>query len=388
MRITLLSNGHGEDTVGALLAKELWALEPTLSIRALPTVGLGQAYERAHVPVFGPRRDLPSGGLLLHSRGALWGDLRAGFLTLTRRQVGALSRTETDVLIVVGDFYALLLSTLVRAKKRFYVQTLVSSRHLTDSSKRRPNRYFMEHFSFPERQLIRRMTHTYVRDAPTASLLARSGLKVSALGNPVLDALSPGAPLPFRLAPPVIALLPGTRRYKVAALDTMLAALELTPEAAGLAAWTEPSPPDASWQPAGDGIWRRGERAWLVYDRFSEVLQAADLVLSTAGTASEQAASLGKPIVAFPVPPLYTAAFLANQQRLLGAALTLSQAEPRAVALELRVLWRTPARYQAAAEAGRAHMGERGGAAATATDILRRSSSMDMEPVDPRLGPA
>ncbi len=390
MRITLLSNGHGEDTVGALLAEQLWALEPTLTLRAFPTVGLGRAYERAQVPLLGPRRELPSGGLLLHSLDAFWQDLRAGFLTLTRRQLGALSRLETDALIVVGDVYALLLGNLVKTKYRFYVQTLISSYHSTadyqtddeadhkaDGTAKRtfnhPNRYFMEHFSPLERQLIRRNTHTYVRDAPTASLLARSGLAVSALGNPMLDALEPGAPLPLPLITPVVALLPGTRRYKTAALNMMLGALAVMPEAAGLVAWTDPVPPDSSWQVVTDGIWRRGERVWLLNHRFSDVLNAADLVLSTAGTASEQAASLGKPIVAFAVPPLYTGAFLANQQRLLGAALTRCRAEPRALALELQTLWHDQARYQAAAAAGRTRMGGRGGAAAIATDILAHS---------------
>ena len=374
MRITLLSNGHGEDTVGALLAEQLWALEPTLTLRAFPTVGLGQAYERARVPLLGPRRELPSGGLLLHSLDAFWRDMRAGFLTLTRHQLIALSRLETDVLVVVGDLYALLLGNLVRAERRFYVQTLVSSSHSTAKrTPSRPNRYFMEHISPLERQLMRRNTHTYVRDAPTASLLARSGLAVSAPGNPMLDALRPGEPLPLPLTTPVVALLPGTRRYKTAALATMLAALAVMPEATGLVAWTEPAPPDGSWQAVADGLWRRGERVWLLNGRFSDILGAADLVLSTAGTASEQAASLGKPVVAFAVPPLYTEAFLANQQRLLGAALTRAQAEPRALALELQTLWHDRARYRAAAEAGRTRMGRRGGAAAIAADILARS---------------
>ena len=378
MRITLLSNGHGEDTVGALLAERLWALEPTLILRAFPTVGLGRAYERVHVPLLGPRAELPSGGLLLHSLDAFWGDMQAGFLTLTRRQLRALSRLETDALVVVGDLYALLLSQRVKTQHRFYVQTLVSSYHRAAAQRfqNHPNRYFMEHFSPLERFLIRRNTHTYVRDAPTASLLARAGLAVSAPGNPMLDALKPSAPLPLPLTRPVVALLPGTRRYKTAALETMLAALAAVPDATGLVAWAEPTPPDGSWQPVAGGIWRRGDRVWLLSDRFSDVLGAADLVLSTAGTASEQAASLGKPVVAFAVPPLYTEAFLANQQRLLGAALTRCHAEPHALATGLVALWHDRARYGAAAEAGRTRMGERGGAAAIAADIVARSSSI------------
>lgn len=377
MRVTLLSNGHGEDTVGALLAEALWALEPTLALQAFPTVGLGHAYARTGVPLLGPRRDLPSGGLLLHSRRAFWGDLRAGFVTLTRRQLSTLRHLETDVLVVVGDVYALLLGNLVRPTYRFYVQTLVSNYHAEDrlTAKSRPNRYFMERFSPPEKFLMRRNVHTYVRDVPTASLLARAGLAVSALGNPMLDALKPDVPLDLPLTSPVIALLPGTRLYKLTALKMMLRALEALPEATGLVAWTETSPPDSSWSAVSDGIWQRDARTWLVYDRFFEVLDAAELVLSTAGTASEQAAALGRPVVAFPVAPHYTEAFLENQGRLLGAALTRCRADPEVLAAALRGLWRDPARYHAASVAGRARMGQAGGAAAIAADILNRAGA-------------
>ena len=379
MRVTFLSNGYGEDTVGARLAEQLRALEPTLTLQAFPTVGLGHAYARAGVTLTGTRCDLPSGGLMLHSLSAFRDDLRAGFVPLTWRQLRDLSRLETDVLVVVGDVYALLLGNLVRTKARFYVQTLVSSHHLardTPTYKRyfRPNRYFMERFSAPEKVLLRRNVHTYVRDVPTASLLARSHLEVSALGNPMLEALVPSTALALPLASPVVALLPGTRRYKVAALETMLAALAALPEATGLVAWTEASPPDARWEAVKDGIWRRGDRLWLVSNRFADVLGAADLVLSTAGTASEQAAALGRPVVAFPVAPLYTEAFLANQQRLLGDALTRCRAEPRVLAAALRDLWRDQTRYHAASQAGRTRMGEGGGAAAIAADILRRAA--------------
>lgn len=106
------------------------------------------------------------------------------------------------------------------------------------------------------------------------------------------------------------------------------------------------------------------------------MLGAADLVLSTSGTASEQAAALGRPVVAFPVPPSYTGAFLANQRRLLGEALTVSSAEPAALAAALSELWRDPARYAAAAAAGRDRMGPPGGVRAIAEDILRRVAAI------------
>ena len=383
MRVTLLSNGHGEDVVGSLLAWAFLALEPTLTVQAFPTVGTGRAYEPLEIPVLGPRRALPSGGLMLHSLNAFRDDLRAGFVPMTLAQLRTLRRLRTDVLVVVGDLYALTLGNLVRTPNRFYVQTLVSSRHHSGSE--RPagaqlNRYFMERFSPPERLLMRRtVRHSYVRDGLTAALLARSGLPVSALGNPMLDALTPGEPLelPFiqSLTRPVVALLPGTRAYQSAALETMLGALTHLPGATGLVAWAGPEP-DGRWARVGPNapeVWRSGPH-YLLRGRFADVLHAADLVLSTAGTATEQAAALGRPVVAFPVPPSYTAAFLANQRRLLGDALTPTSAEPAALAAALQALWADAGRYGAAAAAGRARLGPAGGSAARAGAILRRLS--------------
>ena len=48
-RILLLSNGHGEDLSGALLAQELQ--QQGHNVQALPLAGLGSAYQKAGVPL-------------------------------------------------------------------------------------------------------------------------------------------------------------------------------------------------------------------------------------------------------------------------------------------------------------------------------------------------
>jgi uncharacterized protein (TIGR03492 family) len=370
--VTLLSNGYGEDAVGARLACELRRLEP-LHLQAYPTVGTGDAYEAVGVPVLGPRRTLPSGGLMMHSAQAFWGDLRAGFLPLTRRQLTDLKRLQTDALIVVGDLYALLLGCRVGTRARFYVQTLVSVTQRRRGG--RPNRYFMERFSPLERRLMRRaVQHSYVRDAATASYLRGLGVPASALGNPMFD---PGPAEPdaatalAALSSPVVGLLPGTRGYREASLELMLRALATWPAATGVVAWTGQVLPPGNWEPLAAGVWRRG-RHYLLTGRFAEVLRRADLVLGTSGTANEQAAALGRPVVAFPVPPLYTPAFLANQRRLLGDALTVCKAEPHALGSALRALWCDPERYRQAAEAGKTRLAGAGGGRAIARDVLAR----------------
>lgn len=365
-----------------LLARAFLDAEPGLELCAFPTVGRGKAYEALGIPILGPRRELPSGGWMMQTASAFWADLRAGFVPMTLTQLRALGRLETDILVVVGDIYGLLLSTRVRTSRRFYLQILVSA-NLSRSSK--PHRYFMEHISAPERFLIRRtVTHTYTRDTPTAELLSRYGLAVSALGNPMLDALEPDA-LELPLRPPVVALLPGSRAYQEQALSTMLGALNHWPEATGLVAWTGAALPRVEgwrWNKRAPGIWAGSgigslePRVFLLENRFSGVLHASQLVLGTAGTASEQAAALGKPVVSFPVPPLYTRDFLQNQHNLLGAALTVCARDPLSIAAALRDLWRDSARYEQAAKAGMARMGQAGGSAAIVRDMLKRSRDL------------
>lgn len=383
--LTLLSNGHGEDAVGALLARTLLRERPTLNLQAFPLVGRGSVYEETGIPVLGPRRALPSGGLLMHSPQLLWQDVRAGFLPMTLQQLRDLRRLRTDVLVGVGDVYALLLASVPRARARYQVQTLVSARH--GGGTFQLNRYFMERVSYPERALMRwLLTHVYVRDEATAAWLRTKGLThVSALGNPMLDALR-GRALPQHAHhTPCAALLPGTRRYAADALTLMLSALAQSPTVTGLVAWAGGTlpPPPAPWTrcdaPPGSAAGlvatfkHKQQRAYVYEGRFADVLHSAQLVLGTSGTANEQAAALGRPVVSFPVPPLYTRAFLENQKRLLGAALSLSEPHSAAIARTLSGLLDDAESLTGAAEEGVARMGKPGGAEAIVRDILARS---------------
>ncbi len=388
-RIILLSNGHGEDAIGVLIAEELLRQRPDLQMQAYPTVDRGTAYERLDIPILGPRQLMPSGGFLLHSLPYFLSDLRAGFLPMTLKQLRDLRRLDTDILLVVGDVYALLLSQFINTKERYYMQPLVSVYHQQELNKRPWNRYFMERFSGLERRFINRsVRQTYVRDAPTVAYLQELGIVgAKALGNPMLDALTAkdgdiAQALPKQ---PKIALLPGTRRYAVDSLTLMLAALSHWPEATGLVAWAggelvtsnfpgwQQQPPEAAIAGLKAIFRRQDQTVYLFERRFAEVLHSSDLALGTAGTANEQAAALGLPVVAFAVPPLYTTAFLQNQKQLLAEAVTIARAEPLAIATALRQLWTDKARYAEAALAGKERMGPSGGAAAIAADILRLS---------------
>jgi uncharacterized protein (TIGR03492 family) len=163
----------------------------------------------------------------------------------------------------------------------------------------------------------------------------------------------------------------------------MLEALRHYPEAVGLLAWAaedRPHVPGWRWQESVSaaaltdnllGVLERGQQRVFVYrQRFADILHAADVALGTAGTAHEQAAARGVPVVSFPMPPHYTPAFLENQQRLLADALVVVAAEPEEVARALRSLWQDEAARQHAAAIGKTRMGEAGGTVAIVADML------------------
>ncbi len=382
LNVTFLSNGYGEDSIAASLITVLQKqkTKPHFTIQAFPTVDEGNAYLGLDIPVLGPRKSMPSGGLLMHNWQLFKTDIQAGFIPMTLQQLKDLKSLKTDVLIVVGDAFALLLSSLVSCKHRFYIQTLVSAHHQKQQSKNL-NRFFMENLSYPERALTRHLVEQlYVRDDLTASKLKEIGIKhVSSLGNPMLDKLK-GSPMPFKA--PVIALLPGTRQYAKQSLSLMLESLTQLTNTIALVAWAGSELPHHfdAWQSVTykpqEGLIKKLElnsnTVFIFEGRFADVLHSADLVLGTAGTANEQAAALAKPVVSFPLEPLYSLSFLENQKRLLSHALSISEPDPQSIATSLKYLLNDKQAYQQAAATGKERMGKAGGSEAIIKDILKR----------------
>lgn len=378
----LVANGHGEDAIAAALLAALRARLPDWRFVAFPVVGVGAAFEGLDVEVLGPRRRLPADGLTLHHPSLLWADLRAGLLVVTLRQLAALWAGRADAVLVVGDVYAQGLATLLRGARRYVVQPLVSVR-LADGGGPVPwNRAFMERIRGPERALLRRAEAVYPRDEATAAWLRARGVNAARfLGNPMMDGLA-GRPLGGGRPGATVALLPGSRAYAQRALEAMAAGLAALADAGApcvaWVAWTlgDPPPPPVGWTSGAVGDhagWRRGDAlVGFVPHRFGDVLASADAVLGTSGTAQEQAAGLGIPVVAFPLEPAYGRPFLANQQRLLGGALQVVEPAPEAVAAGLRRALRDPEVRAAARRDGPSRLGPPGGTLAIAADIAAR----------------
>ncbi|MDQ7827789.1 MAG: lipid-A-disaccharide synthase-related protein [Armatimonadota bacterium] len=376
-RLLVVSNGYGEDLIAARILRELREVE----VAAFPLVGAGPAYPPG-VPRLGPRADLPSGGFGFRDdlRG-LWSDLRAGALGLVRAQrralraagagdgagAGAGAGAGPDLVLAVGDVYALWMALAVGAPV-----ALVATADTVLA--RRPS---LLHLA-----LLRRARHVFARDQATAAWLAARGVAASAPGNVMVDCLEETSP-DFALPPgvPAVALLPGSRGdaarnaallARVAAWATaarpevhFLLALAPTVDAdavlAGFEVGLGPSTIGVLGQGAAAAGAPRPVRIQLTRT-FTAAVARAEVVVGLAGTANEQAAALGRPVVAFPGRGAqYTPRFLALQSRVLGEALVPTPSPDAAAAAALRLL-SDPAERARRGEVGRQRMGPPGAA--------------------------
>lgn len=379
MKIVIISNGHGEDIIGMSLAKELAALGYT--IQAIPIVGKGLAYEQAGFEVLGPRKETPSGGFVIGRPKALWEDFVSGLIPMSYQQYRAIYKAsrDTTATLVVGDIYGILLGNFWGKRPLFQMQCLVSVRAWDFNI---PNR---KPYGVLERYMMRKAVRIYPREQEGADWLAANGVpNVEYLGNPMLDALS-GTDL--AISSPYLLLLPGSRTDAYQSLPLMMEAARLL-RSVGLTpvvAWAglplerlEVSGWSRESTGKNEGLIERwmhpdGTEVYLTRGAFKAALMGAKLALSTSGTAAEQAAGFGIPVVGFPTDgPQYTPVFAENQKRLLREALFLSKAETEDVARVALEVWNSLDLQAKAQEAGKAAMGEPGAARRIALDIHAR----------------
>jgi uncharacterized protein (TIGR03492 family) len=334
--VLLLSNGHGEDLSGSLLARQLVARGVT--VEALPLVGHGEPYRRAGIPVLGSTREFSTGGIGYTSLAGRFTEAceGQGLYLLGRLRLLACRRRDYRLAVVVGDVVPVLAVWLARMPAVVY---LVAYSSHYEGRLRLP---------WPCGWLLSRprCAQVWSRDALTAEDLSRQlGRPVRFLGNPFLDPVATGGAAPPPAAGlPCLALLPGSRMPEASRnLARMLRVLALLPpplrrpgaircRAALVGDLTTETiarmAAPLGWRlqgadPAEPGqvpVLGCGElRLELHRERFAAVLGGADLVLASTGTAAEQAVGLGKPVIQLVGEgPQFTAGFADAQRRLLG----------------------------------------------------------------------
>ncbi|MDR7434012.1 MAG: lipid-A-disaccharide synthase-related protein [Armatimonadota bacterium] len=373
MRLLVVSNGYGED----LMAREILSHLPKgrLSVVAYPLVGLGEGYG-GEVELLEPRRLFPSGGFAFRSWGkALVEDLRAGLVGFWREQLRTLRRLKgsLDLTISIGDAYCLFMAAQARAPVVF-VPTAKSE--------------YNERHRWFEILLIRRLSEiVFTRDEPTAKVLRAHGINARFVGNVMMDCLHiSGEDFGIPPGQPVVVLLPGSREEAKRNLALMARACDLLARVHGdTVAFLCPLAPSFRDEFLHDvaqalgGEWNSTSRRLTFKEaeiqitrKFADALHRATVVLGMAGTANEQAAGLGKPVVAFPGPgPQFTRGFLHLQHRLLGEALVPVRNWKEAAEALSRLLHDEGERRRRG-EAGRERMGGPGGAAQIAAYVVQR----------------
>jgi len=371
MRVLFVTNGHGEAAIAERIAVELERIVPGAQLDHLALVGDTPS---RHLRDVGPRASMPSGGLIaMFNLRNIARDLRAGLLgaTLAQRRFLRDARGRYEVVVAVGDAYALAMA-LSAGKPAVFVGTAKS--------------VAVAPYGRFEKRILARAAACFVRDEATARSLHGAVPRAEA-ANAIVDLFAtaddPAAQRAVEGFAPALALFPGSREnaYDDAAflLDVTRRLTRFSPTvgavlsvARGLDAerfgadaaargWQVHAKQDASIPFTLGSGGRDVVRAWR--GELGPLLKRVALVMGQAGTANEAAAAAGVPIVAFERDRDRKASWYRRRQRgLLGDALAVFSRQGDEPVAGVRAILDDPALRARMSAAGRARMGEPGGA--------------------------
>lgn len=335
--ILVMANGNGEDAIAAELIKRLPSGK---KVEAWPMIGAGRAYEGVCETV-GPRALVPSEGWR-HTSGNLRRDIKGGALRAILPGIGFLrsARGRYAKVVAIGDGVSPLLCFLAGLDIDIYLDVFKSG--------------YAHTYNGFERFVLKRAARTvFCRDDMLAETLRRAGIDGRSAGNVMLDTVPHGtydmqARRSHKLA---VTLLPGSRATTGDSLKTQIAALMRVPQNlrpdifVALAGGIDPrtladetgmtlfGPTGAESADRG-ALVGHGLHLHLASGVLGNLIEGSDLVLSQAGTATQQALGLGKPVITFDRPD-NRAKRMADEQKLMGESriLTTPGIQPVADAL-------------------------------------------------------
>ncbi len=366
--VLLVSNGAGEDAIGKRIARALTT--EGCKVDCFPLVGLGETYE-PDFSVVGPRRQMPSGGLVRESFWLAVQDFFSGFIHLLIQQLTFLSQRAQsyDGLIVVGDLYPVILAWIVGCRGFVFVGTAKSSYH--------------HQYSWPEVWVLKQaQCFCFVRDQKTADDLSSKGVLAQWCGNVMMDGLeSSGIASEWDEDACVIAVFPGSREGAYQELPHQVKALERVyyeyPEIVPIVAVADSVDPHrlltelgseytATWFDVESGLIGyilspTGLRIWMGRRCLGDILHWSTIALGQAGTANEQAVGLGVPVIAYhPDPEGSLGWYRGRQKGLLGDSVQVVSDNTDDIAQAMMGLLDNPQEQDRRAKIGRSRMGPAG----------------------------
>ncbi len=330
-QILFISNGHGEDLNGSLIAQNLRSLDDNFIIDSFPIVGEGKSYNRKNINVVAPLQAMPSGGIFYLNPINFIKDLSSGLIGLTIKQITTINKVKKNyhLIVAVGDIVPLFFAYLTGKN---YVSFLVANSSYYEGKLKLP---------WLTKLLLRssKCQQIFAKDKYTAQDLQRQGFsKTTCVGYPIMDALEP-TDQNLDLLPEIamIALLPGSRvpealRNLQLQLQVIEKLILISGQKWQFRAALVPSITDddlstiaieLGWkydqQILSKTIAESNVEVKVYSNAFADIIRACNLVLGMAGTAVEQAVGLGKPIVqTCGKGPQFTYRFAEAQMRLLG----------------------------------------------------------------------
>ena len=330
-RILLLSNGHGEDLSGSLLAKYL--VKKGDCVDALPIVGDGDNYKKVNIKIIGKTKKFRTGGIGYNSFKGRMFEIFGGQIIyfFKKLYLSYKLRNKYDFYIVIGDIVPVFFAWF--SKKDFFTYLVAYSSHYESKLNLPwPCKFFL---------LSKYAKKIYARDFLTSNDLTQQlGKKVSFLGNPFMDKFSffenQSNTFSFN-----IGLFPGSRSPEF--LDNLQLILEVLEAMSKLKYFENVAFKFAIVKalPIEKISQILIQRKWIFVEKkekndglefkcgfitinfnwnmFEEILFKSNFVISMAGTASEQAIGLAKPVIQIEGKgPQFTKSFAEAQRRLLG----------------------------------------------------------------------
>ncbi len=356
-QLVVASNGHGEDAIGAVVAKKLKARLPDAQVVAFPVVGMGSSYRAAGISVVPPPAVTPSGGVVKYRFRDLIGDIRAGLFGHIRAQISCWRKLRYALRtpVCVGDSYMLLHTLWGQGRSPLFVAT-AKTVHISGHMK-------------IERWLYRRNTRMiWTRDDATRQELAENGGSVRFAGNPIMDLAEqvPSMPSLWENGRRIL-VLPGSRDRAYRDLPLLLDALELVARKAPVSAVlvvastisTQRLVRAASgWHFDETGsvpsLRKNGLTVKVFSGEVSQAARGAEVLLGLAGTANQICAGLGIPVVSVDEKGKRV------QKKLLAGSEILVPKSPVALSDVVLGLLDDPQSMEKMAQIGRSRLGSSG----------------------------
>lgn len=256
--VLFISNSFAEDLGAIAIIKELRKIAPEMQISALPIVGDAKHFKGLNAQVIGP--------FIL---GQIWSVLR--------------NRNKFDLVVGIGDYISIMVNGLLIKKPFFYVWTTLFPVYPKSAIK------YMQKYGL----------EIFPRDIDLGHL-DQSRVPKQYLGNPIMDAFEIKGE-DFGLSPnePVVGILPGNRKISYKTLPLLAKIINNISRVNPVSFLISVSPKldrnkvENILKPILE------TKKVILSDQFGDILNRSDIVIGLSGTACEQAACLGKPVITF-----------------------------------------------------------------------------------------